>query len=280
MASFLLGLASIHSAGPYEVDTGSIPFLPGLLGGPPYTAKIAYPKQAVERRAGSTNTNSTNGNQLFPFVSFAHGTGGGSLLTYLSDLNEVASYGFIVVAPQSCPVLECSSGFYYDQLATIEDCAVNRHLHPALASADFSKTGVFGHSMGAMATVRSAEDANAAPFKVRAAVSQHTCLDPVMDASLITKVPVLYIAGQKDTICPPLYSQAFFNTTVAARKAYFEIAGASHFEPCDGQGALRELEPTALFLACNLRGEHCDEVYGVKGLCAKYAGILSSCRYG
>ena len=43
-----------------------------------------------------------------------------------------------------------------DMLATIRSCDAHRELHPALKHADFSRVGVFGHSMGAMGAMSAA----------------------------------------------------------------------------------------------------------------------------
>jgi len=140
--------------GPYKVKTGTIAHVPGLTKGGPYSAHVIY---AVQK----------NDNEYLPFISFAHGTTSGGAKTYsgyVVDLTLVASYGFVIVAPDSCPTIECFSGFAADQLATIDACYKNsgqagkgKALHPALKYADFKHIGVYGHSMGGMATMKSAE---------------------------------------------------------------------------------------------------------------------------
>merc|ERR1712217_564206 len=110
----------------------------GTKGGP-NAGVVVY---AVPKTAG----------EKFPFISFAHGTTSGGAKTftgYTADLEMVASYGFVIVAPESCPEIECASGYCSDQQQTIRACAADPSLHSALASADFSTVGVYGNSMGA-----------------------------------------------------------------------------------------------------------------------------------
>merc|ERR1711964_278379 len=96
--------------GPYTVKTGTIAKIPGLSKGGPYSGHVVYaePKVAGEK---------------LPFLSFAHGTTAGGSRTYsdyVTDLELVASYGFVIVAPDSCPTIECFSVYSVDQLATIK----------------------------------------------------------------------------------------------------------------------------------------------------------------
>merc|ERR1712083_490116 len=62
-----------------------------------------------------------------------------------------------------------------------------------------------------------------------------------------------------------------YNACSGSKNIFFSIDGATHFEPVDSKGAGREDEPTALFLACHLRDEHCPQVYGPSGdaICAQ-----------
>ena len=275
VSAHLLDRAVLPNYTNFTVKSDLIAFVPGLIDGAPYSAEIFYPAEAAT--AGTSSNNRTTGaGQLFPLVVFAHGTGGGSLVTYQTDLRAVAQYGFIVMAPMSCPLAECYSSYSYDQLATaVSAASMGASLHPALAAADFSRIGVYGHSMGAMATMLSA--AYASKYQIGAAVCQHTCIDAGTVGSAV-QVPIMYTTSSGDTICPSSYTHTFYDQT-HTRKVLWEIEGSSHFEPCDTQGALREIEPSARFLACELRGERCDEVYGASGqaICSGF-DFLKSCK--
>merc|ERR1711874_890790 len=95
-----------------------------------------------------------------------------------------------IVAPESCPKLECFSAFAHDQLATLRAVMPDPSLHPALSTADFSRTGAFGHSMGAMASIAAAGGSIAKAYRpsdcnLKAAVAMHPCQDAEMNAKNI-----------------------------------------------------------------------------------------------
>ena len=48
----------------------------------------------------------TTSGEKFPFISYAHGAGGGgsSISVYYELLSQIASYGFVVAAHRSCSV--------------------------------------------------------------------------------------------------------------------------------------------------------------------------------
>lgn len=260
--------------GPYQVKTGTIKNIPGLSLGGPYAAYVIY---AVPKKKG----------EKLPFISFAHGTTAGGvplLADYATNLELVASYGFVIVAAESCPLIECFSGYCKDQQATIRACAKDRSLHPALASADFSNVGIYGHSMGAMATLGSIGGSKSCKYdsslNIKAAVSQHPCSDLYMNAAGIT-LPVMFTAGSADTICQDGCSQKFYDQMKHSKsKIMFDVRGASHFEPT-GSGNNVEVPAVAYFLSCWLRNENCDRVYGSSGkeICKQIAfgSSLSEC---
>jgi len=248
--------------GPYEVKTGTIENIPGLSLGGPYSAYVIY---AVPKKSG----------EKLPFISFAHGTTAGAarlLSDYRTDLELVASYGFVIVAAQSCPLKECYSGYCKDQQATIRACAKDRSLHPALANADFSNVGIYGHSMGAMSTLASVGGSDACKYdsslNIKAAVSQHVCDEihgpATMDATNIT-VPVMFTTGTADTSCQDGCAQKFYDQMKHSKsKIMFDIRDINHFDPTN-LGPNVEVPPTAYFFSCWLRNEDCDKVYGSSG---------------
>lgn len=264
--------------GPYEVKTGTIANMPGLTKGGPYSAHVIYAVQKHDK-------------EYLPFISFAHGTTAGGAKTYTDyvvDLSLVASYGFVIVAPDSCPTIECFSGYASDQLATIDSCFKNsgqpgkgKALHPSLVYADFAHIGIYGHSMGGMATMKSAEYAK--QYTISAAVAQHPCRD-IYEKPGDIACPIMYTAGTADTICADGCSKTFYEQTSVSKagsKILFDVAGASHFEPTS-TGKNSEVPAVAFFLTCHLRNENCDKVYGADGkaICKQiYAGdTLGDCQ--
>jgi len=233
----------------YTVDHGTINDIPGLAQGPPYSGVIYYPR---EDPVG----------QNYPFVSFAHPKGPFSWDGYVTDLSTVASYGFVVVGASSCPTSQCGARYSADQLATIAACGKHGTLlHPALAKADFTRTAVYGHSMGAMATVMSAGRANVAAHNIKAAVAQNVCIDTTAGQPYSAKdvgIPIMYTTGGADTTCVLAYTATTFSYTPRNPRVAISWNDATHLEVVDGIGKLRGIDEAARFLACHVRGEHCD----------------------
>lgn len=187
----------------------------------------------------------------------------------------MASYGFVIVATESCPTTECFAGFAADMLATVKACRDDPSLHPALATADFSRVGVFGHSMGAMAALAAAgpyKGADPSAYNIKAVVSQHPCSDPTVPRlGADVTVPVMFTAGSADTLCEDGCAWSMRDkATKAPSRVMFDLKGTTHFEPCNAGGGKAGgggLEDTAvaLFLSCWVRGDHCDKVYGASG---------------
>jgi hypothetical protein len=238
--------------GKYQTNFGKIYKLPGLTMGGPYSAAIVWPTPQNE-------------DEKFPVLSFAHGTLVGSVYpesatAYKRVFEAVASFGFIIVAPDSCPAVECFSAYSKDQLAALKAVKENPSLHPSLATADFGSTGVFGHSMGAMSTIVS--DGKASEYGIKAAVSMHTCSDLGIH-SASAEMPLLFTTGSADKICGSQCTDLYY-PGVKASKALFNIKGANHFEPSN-TGDASERYAIAYWFACHIKGEQCDRVYGTSG---------------
>jgi hypothetical protein len=246
--------------GAYTTNFGKINKLPGLNEGAPYSAAIVWPT-------------SQSSDEKFPILTFAHGTGVGSTnpesaIAYHEVLKFVASFGFIIVAPDSCPAIECAGYFAHDQLTALKAVTENPGLHPSLASADFNRTGVFGHSMGGISSVvadggSAAKLYKPADYNVKAAVSMHPCRDSVIQAAG-AEMPILFTTGSSDSICGSACSDTFYSQVQHPAKALFNIAGASHFEPTY-LGDASEKYAIAYWFACHIKGEQCDRVYGPSG---------------
>jgi len=246
--------------GPYKANFGKIDKVPGLTKGRPYSAAIVWPTPQSK-------------DEKFPVLSFAHGTLVGSVypesaVAYKQVFEAVASFGFIIVAPDSCPAVECFSGFSHDQIAALKAVKENPALHPSLATADFTRTGVFGHSMGAMSTIVSDGGGVGKPYKpadynIKAAVSMHTCQDVGIYAAG-ADMPILFTTGSSDKICGSGCSDRFYGQVKRPSKVLFNIKGASHFEPSN-LGDASERYAIAYWFACHVKGEQCDRVYGTSG---------------
>jgi hypothetical protein len=266
--------------GPYKAKFDRIRKIPGLTQGGKTSAVIIYPEEALDANGNPTGA-------TFPFLSFAHATFiGGTFpatdIAYKTLMNTVVSYGFIVVAPETCSAKECASAFAKDQIATLDACKSDPSLHPALASASFDKVGVFGHSMGAMATIASAGGSSLgirpADHNIAAAVSMHPCRD-IYELPGKVSVPIMFTTGSADTICADGCAESFYGS-VKGDKVLLNVKGANHFDPTS-TGQNREDEAIALFFACWLRGEQCDAVYGPGGqaICGQVTrGAASECK--
>ena len=122
--------------GPYKnIKFGKIDHVPGLKNGGKPSASIIYPDEALA------------GNVSFPILSWGHATFIGSIspgtdTAYIAAMATVASYGFVIIGADTCPLVECASLFHEDMLQVIASCSANRTLHPALKHADFTRTGL------------------------------------------------------------------------------------------------------------------------------------------
>ena len=135
-------------------------------------------------------------------------------------------------------------------------------LHPALATADWSRTGVFGHSMGGMSTPTAA---SARGYNITAMLASHGAL-----FAGGVHVPAMFTTGSADTTVDPASVKSAFDACPARPKVFAELVGAGHMEPRDGGRRLNLFD--AHFLACHVskRAESCTAIYS--------GGPLSLCR--
>jgi len=244
--------AQCGALGKYRYKLDWISSVPGLKQGPPNSASIAYPIGAAGEK--------------FPFVVFGHGAAvGGSYppvnRSYADVIQILASYGHIVVQPESCTSMGCGArdDFVKDMLATLTSCKEKPSLHPALASADFSTVGIMGHSLGGVATVAACAQADS--HSIKGCVAEHPCFADIK----ASQAPIMITSGSADAFCSSKKLQKLYDATPASvPKVFFDVKGADHFEPGHG-GPCREVLPSIQFMACSLRGEECDKVYGTSG---------------
>ncbi len=264
--------------GPFDVERDSF-YVGGLVAKGSQNAGIWYP----------VGTPPQGG---FPVVTFAHGApvGGQVLLssTYGPLLTALASWGFVVIAPESCvpPTgWSCLKTLYQDQLHVVAAAKANISLHPGFASANFTRVGVIGHSYGADATVTAAASAG---FGVAAAVVLHPAHDE--NAADVT-VPTMVVTGSRDLICPPSGAVFVYGAISARPKILLELKGGTHMEPTrvpiwwTGKDGQNRMSPSfTMFLACHLeawnKAEGCAFVEGADGraVCDQPNITLSRCE--
>ena len=273
-------LAALATAGPVSqqgpFQTASAQFtVGGLVGGGSQDAFIYYPRAS----SGSSRQPPYN------VVSFGHGaTSGGAKMdpSYHPLLTTLASYGFVVIAPLSCPDGFCPSKLATDLGAVLATCDADRSLHPALARANFTRVGAVGHSMGGTSAGYMAAANASARHNVRAYVGMHGT--PISKEAGLD-VPTLYTTGGADKIVFPEVVHSSFKASVGARPRVFaELDNATHFEPTDPShglagGHLRLNPYVAQFLLCHVAGdqEGCGLVYDAadeRSLCNAYAGNM------
>lgn len=173
----------------------------------------------------------------------------------LEPLQEsVASLGFIIMAPKT----GCCNDHGQDILHVFDWCRYNTTedgspLHEALNHADWTRTGIFGHSFGsAWATdaVRRAQGSSY-DYGVKAAVFSHGG----HKADDIT-IPSMFTTGRGGGSDYNMYSAC-----PADHKVYAAAKGASHMEPIQG-GRLNAFD--GHFMGCHVAGlqTSCDKIYG------------------
>jgi hypothetical protein len=154
-----------NTGGPYQVFKSTI-YLGGLTCGQGQNALVYYPSDSNLRTE-------TTSRQKFPLISFAHGfrAGGYELhQVYSSLLVGLASWGFIVVAPESGLNKYCLDQ-YQDQLRVFDYLQKGDKRSHLFASLDHSALyGVLGHSMGGRSTIISATKEN---YPIGAAAALH-----------------------------------------------------------------------------------------------------------
>lgn len=190
----------------------------GFVAGGSQDAYLLYPTTGISN--GTT----------FPFLAFAHGmtAGGDEVITaYINVLQFVCSHGYIIAAPKSCLEIYCDR-FYEDVITTITTLSSKTtDIDPSLKYADFSKIGVYGHSMGGAATVHVSNYDN---LNITCSVGMHPSVadDANKDESKDVVVPMIWFTGSDDTTVPPNGVLKGYNEDTIKPKMFAEIKGASH----------------------------------------------------
>jgi dienelactone hydrolase len=195
-------------------------------------------------------------------------------------LGTLASYGFVVLAPKSCPSNFCPKALADDLGAVLSICKANRKLHPGLKNANFTRVGVVGHSMGGTSAGYMAAANGTSQHQVHAYVGLHGT--PIYHESGLS-MPTLYTTGGKDDIVFPSVVHSSFKASVNAYpRVFVQLSDADHFEPTDPLPGHYRLNPyAAQFLLCHVAGRQdgCGLIYDAKNaqsLCNAYADKFDS----
>lgn len=244
----VLVAAAVTSA--YDVQFEDVT-VGGYICGESQNARVYYP----ESSAGPV-----------PLLSFAHGYNcpGKDAYLYYSDLHTgLTAAGYVVIVSESSYYpLECLKE-WKDQKRSME-WAKTSNLSDKI---DFSKTGIFGHSMGGGATYHLASLQDAVQdLNIRAAVALHPQISSPIHAQPQTNslVPIFFGSGSEDAIVKPDSVKKAYNGTSGVAKVFSEIKGAVHDEPMNAPwGQRRHMPYVIAMFDCHLKGikDQCAKVY-------------------
>lgn len=232
-------------------------------GGTPPAGAYATSKKTVQVSAlDSSNQklhihwpSNANAGEKFPLVSYLHGLAGGGIdmIAYERLFADMASYGFVVVAPSGCsygckdkvgaPYTDCAGlpdvspngwgSFYGEQLKGIEYAKNQSSAGDAVFSmVDWSAgVGISGHSMGGQATTITSCAECAQKWNIRAAALHHPAdgKTPAGNIGVNASIPLAAFTSSGDGIWPETHD-IYFNASVAP-KVYRDQTGFSHLEP-------------------------------------------------
>jgi dienelactone hydrolase len=193
----------------------------------------------------------------FPVVVYGHGAWG-----YVdgSDdwLETVSSLGLIVIAPfQGKDPHPCKKAFADDLLNAIQGSKEGgAELHPALSTANWTKTGIFGHSKGAKYATLAASKG-----KESHGVSAVVCSSDAPSKHYRNTVPTMLTTGTLDKFNDEDQILHYWERSTAEPKVYVNLKDAYHMEVQEG---MRLNLLTGQFLSCHVSGnpEDCNVIYG------------------
>jgi len=195
----------------------------------------------------------TTGSEKFPLIIYAHGAAGGrvDMLAYQTHFNDLAAYGFVVVAPKSC-FMGCKppknsgswlgatgaclpwtdgpqwTSFVYENVRAIE--YVKKTTSAAWASSiDWDAgLGVAGHSMGGEVVSQMGSSVFAKKYNVKGVVCEH-CLMCIKTGDII-ETPAMFMTGNGDFEVLPSQVKAAYTNDTTAPKSYRNDKGRGHTE--------------------------------------------------
>lgn len=244
----------------YSVTAGKLS-IPGLLCQPsdPHV-DIYYPSDL---------------SRSYQVVVFGHGSGG-NVRGFANPLDNsligfVAGMGMIVLAAEPTKGGEACSpdSEWQDMLHVLDVCKANRTLHAALAHADFARTGIFGHSMGAEASPLAANAAlKRGGYGLKAMLSSHSWFkgqDSIDAVKNLTGIATMFTSCEDDGH-HAAENKIVFESCPGRPKVFANLVNGSHMEPIHGG---RNNEFDARFLACHvaLHTPSCDAIYKNDTMC-------------
>jgi pimeloyl-ACP methyl ester carboxylesterase len=97
-----------------------------------------------------------------------------------------------------------------------------------------------------MSTVTAAA---ASGYNIKVAVPMHPCWEAGLTAARVD-VPVLFTSGSADTVCEDGCAYNLFKQVKKDGAVFFDIKGASHFDPCDAGPRKERRSPTSSRATC------------------------------
>lgn len=184
-------------------------------------------------------------------------------------INDVASLGFVVVAPATGNCNDHSS----DILGAIEWSRTNASLHEALSHVDWSREGIIGHSFGGAHGMAAVAYALERPdeYSMKAGVFSHGSSG---NAAPNITCPAMFTSGGEDHRGSHHHD---FEATASKQKVFAEADGARHMEPMHA-GRLNPFD--AHFLGCHVADlqTSCDMIYGDGPTTICQANQMKSCE--
>lgn len=237
------------------------------------------------------------GDDKFPLLVYAHGAAGGGIdiLAYQKTFTDMAAYGFVVIAPQSC-FLGCNPPKSYELdsavgcLPWVDGPQWKSFVYENTRAVDYAKNqtstqwaslidweagiGVIGHSMGGEVVSQMASAAFAEKYNVKAAVCEH-CLMCKVGGDVIT-TPAMFMTGTGDYEVEPAQVKGAYKEDKMAPKSYRNEKGRGHTEMLNllVQYNSAVASHAAAFMKVHITGDKgtfYDQVYGT--------GADSFCNY-
>jgi len=206
-------------------------------------------------------SNATSG-EKFPLIAYSHGMLGGAMgpiayqsIAYGALFSQLASHGYIVVAPETCntngcgdkvnaPYTDCAglppvapagwASYYGEQLKSIEWARNQSVLGDGIFAMLDVDAGVAiaGHSMGGQATTLSSHFACAEKYNIKVAALHHSAngATAIGNVGVNVSVPLAGFGSTGDAGCTA-ETKAILDASTKYPKLFRDEVGWSHLEP-------------------------------------------------
>lgn len=240
--------------------------------------------------------------ETFPVISYAHGMVGGAMgpihpgyqsLAYGSLYSQLASHGYIVVAPADCnsfgcgdkvnsPYTDCAglapvspsgwSSYYGEQLKSIVWAREQKTAGDEIFAMLDVEAGaaIAGHSMGGQATSLSAHFACTEKYNIKAAALHHSAngATSLGNLGVNVSVPLAGFGSSGDAGCTA-ETREIYESSPVFPKVFRNEVGWSHLEPLSVPLIAKYNPPIGLMTAAWFKihlsgdtGEYHDLIYG------------------